>query len=46
MRRLVKIKFHVTLWIVRLGLGPYVCYDTSDRTSGLETVLPLRGFQR
>jgi hypothetical protein len=29
---------------VRLGSGPYVHYDTSGRTSDLETVRPLRGF--
>jgi hypothetical protein len=42
---LVKIKFHVILWTIRSSLGLYVCCDTLDRLSGLETVCSFRGFQ-
>jgi hypothetical protein len=44
MGRLVTIKFPVTLWIVHPG-SPYIRCDTSNRTSNLETVCPLQGFQ-
>ena len=45
MEQLVKIKSLITLWTVRLSSGLYVLCNTSDRTSGLETVRPLRGIQ-
>jgi hypothetical protein len=38
-----KVPYH-TLGI-RPGSGPYVCYDTSSRTSGVETVRLLWCFQ-
>jgi hypothetical protein len=42
---LVKIKFPITLLIVRPSLGPYVCFDTLDCTPDLEIVCLLQGFQ-
>ena len=45
MGQLVIIKFFVTLWTIRLGSRLYVHCDTSDPTSDLETVQPLRSFQ-
>jgi hypothetical protein len=45
MGRLVKMEFPYHNLIVCPGSGPYVRYDTSGRTFGLETVRPLRVFQ-
>jgi hypothetical protein len=45
MRRLVKMKYPITLWTIRPGSRSYVRCDKLDHKSGLETIHPLRGFQ-
>jgi hypothetical protein len=37
-------KVPITFWTTRLGLRPYIRYDISDRTSGLETIRSLLDF--